>query len=154
MTAPVGQTGENVLANWWSPRKVMAEERALAARARHWIDFVGLTHLIHQPARVLSGGQRKLLELARIMVAEPRLVLLDEPGAGVNPALMDIILGKIEELNRGGVTFLLIEHNMEVISRLCGHVIVMAEGSLLVQGTAAEVVRDPRVIEAYLGVAA
>jgi branched-chain amino acid transport system ATP-binding protein len=154
MTAPTGQAGENVLVNWLSPRKVAAEEKALADRARHWIDFVGLTHLAHQPARVLSGGQRKLLELARIMAAEPRLVLLDEPGAGVNPALMEVILGKIEDLNRQGVTFLLIEHNMEVISRLCGHVIVMAEGSLLTEGPPGEVVRDPRVIEAYLGLAA
>jgi branched-chain amino acid transport system ATP-binding protein len=154
MTAPTGQAGENVLVNWLSPRKVAAEEKALADRARHWIDFVGLTHLVHQPARVLSGGQRKLLELARIMAAEPRLVLLDEPGAGVNPALMEEILGKIEDLNRQGVTFLLIEHNMEVISRLCGHVIVMAEGSLLTEGPPGEVVRDPRVIEAYLGLAA
>ncbi|MGL4240690.1 MAG: ABC transporter ATP-binding protein [Beijerinckiaceae bacterium] len=154
MTAPLGQSGEGLLANWLAPRRVADEERRNAETALRWIDFVGLTHLADQPARVLSGGQRKLLELARVMAADPKLVLLDEPGAGVNPALMEIILGKIEELNRQGVTFLLIEHNMEVIARLCGHVVVMAEGRLLTEGKPADVVRDARVIDAYLGIAA
>jgi branched-chain amino acid transport system ATP-binding protein len=153
MTAPPGQSGEHFWENWLAPGKVATEERRHRDTARHWIDFVGLTPLAEQPARVLSGGQRKLLELARVMAAAPRLVLLDEPGAGVNPALMEVILGKIEALNRQGVTFLLIEHNMEVIARLCGHVVVMAEGRLLTEGAPAEVVRDPRVIDAYLGMA-
>jgi branched-chain amino acid transport system ATP-binding protein len=88
------------------------------------------------------------------MAADPKLVLLDEPGAGVNPTLMEVILGKIEDLNRQGVSFLLIEHNMEVIARLCGHVVVMAEGRLLTEGKPADVVRDARVIDAYLGMTA
>jgi branched-chain amino acid transport system ATP-binding protein len=154
MTAPSNQSGEGILATLFAPRRIAAEEARVHEAALHWIDFVGLSHLADQPARVLSGGQRKLLELARIMAAEPRLVLLDEPGAGVNPALMDVILGKIEELNRRGVTFLLIEHNMKVIARLCGHVVVMAEGRLLMEGNPSAVARDARVIEAYLGMAA
>jgi branched-chain amino acid transport system ATP-binding protein len=154
MTAPRGQSGEGILATLFSPGRVAVEEGRVREAALRWIDFVGLSHLADQPARVLSGGQRKLLELARVMAAEPRLVLLDEPGAGVNPALMEVILGKIEALNRQGVTFLLIEHNMEVVARLCGHVIVMAEGRLLTEGTPTDVVSDARVIEAYLGMAA
>jgi branched-chain amino acid transport system ATP-binding protein len=154
MAAPLGQVGEGILANWLSPARVAAEERATREKAMGWIDFVGLSHLARQPARVLSGGQRKLLELARVMAADPRLVLLDEPGAGVNPALMDMILGRIEELNRRGVAFLLIEHNMEVIRRLCPRVIVMAEGRLLAEGVPDEVLRDTRVADAYLGLAA
>jgi branched-chain amino acid transport system ATP-binding protein len=154
MAAPRGQSGENIIAALFSSGRVAAQEARVRETARHWIDFVGLSHLADQPARVLSGGQRKLLELARVMAAEPRLVLLDEPGAGVNPALMEVILGKIEELNRRGVTFLLIEHNMEVIARLCRHVVVMAEGRLLMEGAPVDVVRDARVIDAYLGLAA
>jgi branched-chain amino acid transport system ATP-binding protein len=87
MLAPTGQAGERFWLNWLAPGRVAAGERAVRERARHWIDFVGLSRLSHEPARVLSGGQRKLLELARVLVAEPRLILLDEPAAGVNPAL-------------------------------------------------------------------
>ncbi len=91
MAAPPGQAGEGILRQLAQPGRVAAEERAVREKAMGWIDFVGLSHLSGQPARVLSGGQRKLLELARVMAAEPRLVLLDEPGAGVSPALMETI---------------------------------------------------------------
>ena len=131
-----------------------AQERRTREAARHWLAFVGLSSLEMQPARVLSGGQRKLLELARVMVAEPKLVLLDEPGAGVNPALLDQIVDKVGELNRQGVTFLIIEHNMDLVMSLCRPVMVMAQGRLLLSGDAATVLRDPRVVEAYLGDAA
>jgi branched-chain amino acid transport system ATP-binding protein len=103
---------------------------------------------------VLSGGQRKLLELARVMVAQPQLVLLDEPAAGVNPALLALIVERIATLNAQGVSFLLIEHNMELVQRLCQPVMVMAQGQLLAQGDAKTVLEDPRVVEAYLGTAA
>ena len=151
MLAPTGQLGERFWANWLRPRAVAAQERRTRDAARHWLDFVGLTTLQDQPARVLSGGQRKLLELARVMVAEPKLVLLDEPGAGVNPALLDQIVDKVGVLNRQGVTFLIIEHNMDLVMTLCNPVMVMAQGRLLVSGDAASVLRDPRVVEAYLG---
>jgi branched-chain amino acid transport system ATP-binding protein len=151
MLAPRGQLGEHPWANWLQPGKVAAEERRTREAALHWLDFVGLTRLANEPARVLSGGQRKLLELARVMVAEPRLVLLDEPGAGVNPTLLALIVEKIAALNRQGVSFLVIEHNMDLVASLCRPVLVMAQGRLLTQGEPEAVLRDPRVIEAYLG---
>jgi branched-chain amino acid transport system ATP-binding protein len=151
MVAPLDQRGERFWANWLTPGRVAAEERRLAAAARHWIDFVGLSHLAHQPARILSGGQRKLLELARVLVAEPRLILLDEPGAGVNPVLLDQIVDRVVTLNRQGVTFLIIEHNMDLVMSLCRPIMVMAQGRLLTTGTAEAVRDDPRVVEAYLG---
>jgi branched-chain amino acid transport system ATP-binding protein len=154
MLAPTGQLGERFWANWLRPGAVATQERATRAAARHWLDFVGLSALEQQPARVLSGGQRKLLELARVMVAKPKLVLLDEPGAGVNPALLDQIVDKVATLNRQGVSFLIIEHNMDLVMSLCSPVMVMAQGRLLVSGAPAEVLRDPRVVEAYLGDAA
>lgn len=151
MLAPRGQLGERFWANWLRPRAVAAQERAVRDSARHWLDFVGLSALANEPARVLSGGQRKLLELARVMVAQPKLVLLDEPGAGVNPALLDQIVDRVAALNRQGVTFLVIEHNMDLVATLCNPVMVMAQGRMLAQGPADAVLRDERVVQAYLG---
>ena len=151
MLAPGGQKGERFWTNWVSRAAVAAQERQVREAAMHWLDFVGLAALAGQPASVLSGGQRKLLELARVMVSRPRLVLLDEPGAGVNPALLDQIIDRVAELNRQGTTFLIIEHNMDLVAALCRPVMVMAQGRLLAQGDAAEVLADPRVAEAYLG---
>ena len=154
MLAPRAQQGERFWANWLRPGAVATEERAVREAARHWLDFVGLSRLEEQPARVLSGVQRKLLELARVMVAQPRLVLLDEPGAGVAPALLDIIMDRIAALNAQGVTFLVIEHNMDLVMRLCRPVMVLAQGRLLLEGEPEAVRRDPRVVDAYLGTAA
>ncbi len=154
MLAAQHQTGEGVLANWLRPRAVAAEERRNRARAREIIAFLALERLAQEPARVLSGGQRKLLELARVLMAGPRLVLLDEPAAGVNPALLETIMDRIETLNAGGMTFLIVEHNLSLIRRLCRHVTVMAQGGVLASGTPAHVTADPRVAEAYLGGAA
>ncbi len=151
MVAPLGQIGERLWTNWLQPRAVAAQERQTLAAARHWLDFVGLSALQAQPARILSGGQRKLLELARVMVASPKLVLLDEPAAGVNPALLDQIVDKVQALNAQGTTFLIIEHNMDVVASLCQPVMVMAQGRLLVSGSADTVLQDPRVVQAYLG---
>jgi branched-chain amino acid transport system ATP-binding protein len=118
------------------------------------LDFVALSSHANEPAGILSGGQRKLLELARVLMAEPSLILLDEPAAGVNPVLLEVIIERIAALNLRGITFLIVEHNMELIVRLCRHVYVMAAGKKLCEGPPLEVTRDPRVIDAYLGGAA
>ena len=145
------QAGERLLVALLRPNLVAAEERAARDKARALLEFVRLGALAHEPARVLSGGQRKLLELARVLMAEPRTILLDEPAAGVNPSLLEVIIDRLREINAGGVTLLLIEHNIDMVRRLCGRVLVMAAGALLAEGTPEAVAADPRVREAYLG---
>jgi branched-chain amino acid transport system ATP-binding protein len=154
MVAATDQSGERFWMNWLRPGLVSQQERQTREAARHWLSFVGLSDLEQKPARILSGGQRKLLELARVMVSNPKLVLLDEPGAGVNPVLLDRIVDKVTALNSAGTTFLIIEHNMDLVASLCNPVMVMAQGRLLTSGDAEAVLNDPRVIEAYLGNAA
>ena len=151
LTAARHQSGEHMIANWIMPGRVAREERANAGKAMVLLEFLGLARLAGEPARVLSGGQRKLLELGRVLMADPRIILLDEPGAGVNPALLETIIGRIAEINRRGVTFLIIEHNMDVVARLCRHVFVMSAGAMLFEGTPAAVLAEPTVIDAYLG---
>lgn len=151
LVAAKGQSGERILPNWLMPGAIARQERAHIERAMALLEFVTLDKLAYEPARVLSGGQRKLLELARAMMAEPTFVLLDEPAAGVNPSLTDTIMSRIVELNQRGIALLIIEHNMDLIARLCRHIFVMAGGRLLTEGDPASVVRDPRVVEAYLG---
>ncbi len=151
LTGAQRQSGERPWMNLVAPRRVAAEERAAVDKARRLLDFVTLSKLEHAPAAVLSGGQRKLLELARLLMAEPVLILLDEPAAGVNPALLELIIARVEALNREGRTVLLIEHNMEMVTRLCRRVVVMAQGRLLAAGAPAEIARDPAVVDAYLG---
>jgi branched-chain amino acid transport system ATP-binding protein len=154
MVAVPGQAGERFWNNWLRPKLVRRQEQQGREAARHWLNFVGLSDLEQKPARILSGGQRKLLELARAMVSKPKLVLLDEPGAGVNPVLLEQIVDKVSTLNAAGTTFLIIEHNMDLVASLCKPVMVMAQGKLLMSGDAGTVLSDPRVIEAYLGNAA
>ena len=150
MTSAQNQHGESLVSALIAPRRVAAQERANAIRAREILDFVSLSHLEDQPAAVLSGGQRKLLELARVMMAEPRVILLDEPAAGVNPALLDLIIDRIVAINKLGIAVLLIEHNMEMIARLCPRVIVMAAGKALAEGAPSEITKRADVIDVYL----
>ena len=154
LTGNQAQSGETILANFLRFGKVAAEERAAIEKAKGILEFLKLQHLMHEPARVLSGGQRKLLELARVLMADPSIILLDEPAAGVNPALLEFIIERVLELIGEGKSILLIEHNMDMVMRLCHRVVVMANGKYLTEGTPQTVARNPSVIEAYLGAAA
>ena len=151
LTAAQRQSGERMWAPWFAPGRVQREERANAGKAMALLEFLGLARLSNEPARVLSGGERKLLELGRVLMSDPRFVLLDEPGAGVNPTLLDTIISRIVAINRRGVTVFLIEHNMDVVARLCQRVFVMAAGQILFQGTPTAAINDRAVIDAYLG---
>lgn len=130
--------------------EVLEQERE---RAMELLEFVGLARLAEEAAKNLSYGQRKLLELAGALMAEPRLIMLDEPAGGVNPALLERILDRITELNRQGVTFLIVEHNMDVVMSMSDTVVVMAHGQVLVQDTPDAVQVDQAVLDAYLGAA-
>ncbi len=151
LLVPGDHPGEHFYGAWLSPKRVLARERVNRTKARDILEFVTLAPLAHEKAANLSGGQQKLLELARVMMADPRMVLLDEPGAGVNPALLDVLIDRILALHRQGLGFVVIEHNIDLVTRICEPVVVMAQGRVLAQGTAETVRRDPRVIDAYLG---
>ncbi len=152
MTVPADQSGERLPDVWLRPGKIRSEEKVIRAKADEVIEFLKLEAVAGERAGNLSGGQKKLLELGRTMMAAPRVVLLDEVGAGVNRTLLKEIAGAILRLNlHHGYTFCIIEHDMELISLLCDPVIVMAGGAVLTQGSAPEVQSDERVIEAYIG---
>ena len=152
MMVPPGQVGESLFANWFSWSKVKANEAEVEKKAYETLAFLELTHVAHQRAGNLSGGQKKLLELGRTMMTDAKLVLLDEPAAGVNRTLLRKLEEKIQILNRErGYTFILIEHDMEMIEKLCHPVVCMAEGSVLIEGDFQTVRSDARVLEAYLG---
>lgn len=145
------QTGENFWRVWFQAHQVTTEERQLRQQAIALLESVGLAHMANEYAGALSGGQRKLLEMARVLMTQPKLILLDEPAAGVNPTLINQICDRILAWNREGMTFLIIEHNMDVIMSLCDRVWVLAEGSNLAVGTPTEIQRNSQVLEAYLG---
>jgi len=155
MLAPQLQLGERLGAIFLNPRQVREADERVYARAVEVLEISRLAPLRDEYAANLSGGQKKLLELARTLMIECSVILLDEPGAGVNPALMNTLRDMIQELNRDhGKTFLIVEHDMDLIAMLCDPVIVMTEGRKLMEGSFDEVRRDARVIEAYLGGAA
>jgi neutral amino acid transport system ATP-binding protein len=145
------QSGEKFWNVWFRPQQTVQQERQQREYASTILESVGLAHMAQDYAGALSGGQRKLLEIARVMMLRPKLVLLDEPAAGVNPTLINQICQHIQFWNREGISFLMIEHNMDVIMSLCDRVWVMAEGKNLATGTPDEVQRDDRVLAAYLG---
>lgn len=152
MMVPAGQSGETLWNSWFHRARIRDEEAALAKKADEVLDFLTISHLTHERAGNLSGGQKKLLELGRTMMVDAKVVFLDEVGAGVNRTLLNTIGDAIVRLNKErGYTFCVIEHDMDFIGRLCDPVIVMAEGKVLAKGTAAEVKANEAVIEAYLG---
>jgi len=152
MVVPADQPGEQLRHAWFHPQRVRKSEQRVRERAREVIEFLEIPHLENELAGNLSGGQKKLLELGRTMMVDPKIVFLDEVGAGVNRTLLKTIGTSIQRLNKErGYTFCLIEHDMDFIARLCDPVIVMADGKLLTQGTIDEIKNDEEVIEAYLG---
>jgi neutral amino acid transport system ATP-binding protein len=144
MHIAVQRSGIRALLSRWSA----PHERA---RARELLDFVGISHLADAPAENLSYGQKKLLEFAMILIAEPKVMLLDEPAGGVNPTLASQLTDRIKTLNQRGVTFLVVEHNMQFVMSLCDKVAVMHRGTLLTEGNPQQVRGNPAVLEAYLG---
>ena len=152
MIMPENQIGEHILNTWFRPSSIRHQEKEVRDKALEVLEFVELSGLKDEYAGSLSGGQKKLLEIARSMMADPKIVLLDEPGAGVNPTLMRKLIDNIKTLrDEKGMTFFLIEHDMNLVMNLCDPVIVMSEGTKLAEGTADEIKKDERVLEAYLG---
>ena len=152
MMVPPNQYGENLIYAWFRNNDVKKQEEEIRAKAIEVIEFLNLNHLTQELAGNLSGGQKKLLELGRTMMVDSKLVLLDEVGAGVNRTLLNDISDAILRLNKEkNYTFFVIEHDMDLIEKICDPVIVMAEGSVLFKGKFSEVKSNEDVIEAYLG---
>ena len=152
MVVPGHQTGESILNTWFKREQIKIEEEVIKEKALEVIEFLNLSHLTYELAGNLSGGQKKLLELGRTMMVDAKIVLLDEVGAGVNRTLLNDIADTIIKLNKEkNYTFFMIEHDMSFLSKLCDKVIVMTEGSVLLEGSIEEVTQNEEVIEAYLG---
>ena len=152
MVVPGQQTGESILNTWFKREQIKIEEEVIKEKAFEVIEFLNLNHLTYELAGNLSGGQKKLLELGRTMMVDAKIVLLDEVGAGVNRTLLNDIADTIIKLNKEkNYTFFMIEHDMSFLSKLCDKVIVMTEGSVLLEGSIEEVTQNEEVIEAYLG---
>jgi branched-chain amino acid transport system ATP-binding protein len=152
MMVPGGQAGESVLNAFFRRGKFRDHEAGTRKKAEEVLELLRLSHVKNERAGNLSGGQKKLLELGRVMMTEPRVVLLDEIAAGVNRTLLNELASVVERLNREqGLTFFVIEHDMDLIARLCDPVIVMAAGSVMMEGPMEELRSNPEVIEAYFG---
>ncbi len=152
MMVPPHQLGENIFNACFRRHMVMDQENETRRKAEDVMALVRLTHVKNEKAGNLSGGQKKLLELGRVMMANPRVVLLDEIAAGVNRTLLNDLAAVVQRLNQEeGLTFFVIEHDMDLIARLCDPVIVMAAGSVMIEGPMSEIRENPEVIEAYFG---
>lgn len=151
MLAPMAQLGERWFGPFLNGDKVRQQEAIIRDRAMEVLEFVTLDKLADHAAGQISGGQMKLLELARILMGDPQLILLDEPAAGVNPTLTGILIEKIEELNRQGKTFVIIEHDMDFVMQHCNPVIALAEGKVVFSGSPQEAQANPVLLDAYLG---
>lgn len=151
MLVPPQQSGEWIWNAWFRPWRVKDQEQTVKDRALETLNFVELYHLKDEYAQNISTGQKRLLEIARTMMADPDIILLDEPGAGVNPTLMNKLIGFIRRLNEQEKTFFIVEHNMDLVMTMCDPIIVMNAGSILTQGTPQDIRNDERVINAYLG---
>jgi branched-chain amino acid transport system ATP-binding protein len=152
MIVPENQAGEQVLSNFFLWKKVKNQEKLIRQKAEEVLEFLSLSHLKSELAGNLSGGQKKLLELGRTMMTEPKVVLLDEPGAGVNRSLLGKLTEDIRRLNKErNYTFCIIEHDMDLIMELCDPVVVMAQGTVMAQGPMEEIRKNKKVQEAYLG---
>src|SRR5712691_3609620 len=149
--AAKGNSGEHLLNLFFRPREVKRDEKQWRARAREVLKLTQLDGLANEHARTLSGGQKKLLELSRALMSDPTLVLLDEPVAGVNPALAGSLMDLIEKLRQGGRTFFLIEHDLKGVMNRCACVCVTNQGRRIAEGHPEKVKTDPVVIESYLG---
>jgi branched-chain amino acid transport system ATP-binding protein len=150
MLGGIDQRGEKFTSSFFRPTWGK-EEAVLRDRAERLLERFGMAHMTNEYAGTLSGGQRKLLEMARALMTEPQLVMLDEPMAGVNPALTQSLLGHVKALRDEGMSVIFVEHDMDVVRDISDWVVVMAEGSIIAEGTHDEVTGDPAVIDAYLG---
>ncbi|WP_136635499.1 ABC transporter ATP-binding protein [Pseudooceanicola onchidii] len=152
MMVPGNQSGETLWNTWFHRGRIASEEAELRRKADEVLEFLTISHLADEKAGNLSGGQKKLLELGRTMMVDAKIVFLDEVGAGVNRTLLMTIADAILRLNKErGYTFVVIEHDMDFIGKLCDPVICMAEGKVLAEGTLDEIKANEQVIEAYLG---
>jgi len=152
MMVPGDQPGESLLNTWFRPKLVHSREMDVRKKALDVIDFLKLGHVRNELAGNLSGGQKKLLELGRTMMVDAKVVLLDEVAAGVNKSLLNDLADNIERMNRElGYTFFVIEHDMDLIGRMCDPVIVMAQGEKIAEGPMAEIRANPAIVEAYFG---
>ena len=152
LVVPQNKIGESFFGQWFFEKKIKKIEEINVKKAKDILDILGLSHLEKEYAGNLSGGQKKLLELGRVMMVEPEIILLDEVGAGVNKTLLKKISNIIKKLNKEKkYTFIMIEHDLDFISKLCDTIIVMAEGQFLTQGNIQQIKSNQKVIDIYLG---
>ncbi|MCL7475140.1 MAG: ABC transporter ATP-binding protein [Methanosarcinales archaeon] len=151
LLGPKLQTGEQICNIFFRPKKVLDEEAKIMEKALETLEFFDLMHMKDDYAGALSGGQKRLLEMARALMADPKMLLLDEPFAGVNPTLARKLVSRIKELKERGMTFLIIEHDMPLITEVSDTLSFMNQGRIILEGPPEDVKKDPRVLDAYLG---